>query len=260
MEKQLEQHFQELETIQAKLLEVQRAEKNERIKLGEARSRYNRASSMLARTRKKEADAQSKEQGARRRREETGRRAEDARQRGSARYPQLMAESQRWDREARRQADELLRWQEESRRKEHEVGSTHREVKSCIAEVAAILKGAIALEQRLKFLTQHRGGLPSQQPTLDTSHAPLSITGRANAALRQMLDGMEHRPDQALRLVAGADGNIALSLDTQRQSDNVVSDEGTAVLFIDSPVAGALQGRTLDVGEGPGGSTLVLSS
>ncbi len=260
MERQLEQQDQEIEAIQAKLLEVQRAEKGARLKLGEARSRYNRVTGMLTRSRKKEAEAHSKEQAAKRKSEDTGRRVEDAHQRESARYARLMAESQRWDRDARRHADEQLRWQDESRRKEREVAASDREVRGVMAEVADIAKGAIPWEQRLKFLSQHRGRSSARPPTSDSDSRPLSITGRAIAALKQMLDSMEHRPDQALRLRADADGKIALSLDAQRQGDSVVRHEDTSVLFIDPPVARTLQGRTLDVGETPGGSPLMLSS
>ena len=136
----------------------------------------------------------------------------------------------------------------------------NEEVKSWIAEVAGLTKTALAWEQKLRFLSQHRGRrATAPRPESDGGPRPLSVTGRATSALKDMLDGMAHEPGQALRLALGSGGGMTLVLDTERAGDNVVSHEGEPVLLIDSPVPEDLQGSTLDISEKPEGSTIVLS-
>lgn len=258
MNRQLQEKDDEFEIAQAKHAEIRRAEDKARIKLGEARSRYEREKSMLARAQKKEAEVQGSEREARRRKKEAERRGDEARRKGLAQH-RYIAESRQWNSEANRLAENLLRWQEDVRRKDREVRTKHTDVKDELAEVADLVKGAHVLELRMKFLLQNPGRRLPVAPSSDGIVRPLAVPGRATSVLRDMLDGMEHGPDQALRLAAGPDGSIALSLDTQRAGDNVVSHEGNVVLLIGSPVPGTLQGGMLDISETPGGPTIVLS-
>ena len=123
-----------------------------------------------------------------------------------------------------------------------------------------MIKEAYNWQQRLIYLSQYGGGGgPEDQSKSPSDFRPLAVTERASAALKDILDNMQHESDQALRLILDTGGNLTLNLDMARQDDGVVTHQGAAVLFVEAPLPEGLEGATLDVSETPQGPSLVLS-
>ena len=78
----MEEWDEELEMTQAKLAQTLRAQDKAKIKLGEARSRYERAKAMLSLAGKKEAEIRRQELSTGSKSDEARRRGEEARRRG----------------------------------------------------------------------------------------------------------------------------------------------------------------------------------
>lgn len=87
----------------------------------------------------------------------------------------------------------------------------------------------------------------------------LSVTDKAAAALHESLEASTTEESQALRLTRTAEG-LALSLDEQREGDQVVQHDDRTVLVIEEEISSALAGATLDATETPEGPRLVLQS
>jgi hypothetical protein len=56
------------------------------------------------------------------------------------------------------------------------------------------------------------------------------------------------------------DGELALTLDTVREDDTMISQDGLVFLVIENPLPDGFQGSTLDVSETPDGISIVFSS
>ena len=86
----------------------------------------------------------------------------------------------------------------------------------------------------------------------------LQVTEQAGHELKRMLDGAQKEPDQALRLISDDTGNFNLSLDAEREGDQVVEHEDTKVLVIEQVIAEQLEGATMAAEETPQGTKLIL--
>lgn len=87
----------------------------------------------------------------------------------------------------------------------------------------------------------------------------LEVTQRAAEELKQVLDSAPHEEGQCLRLVTDAQGNFRLTLDREREGDQVVRLGEEPVLLIDPVLSAGLDGVTLDMEETPQGPMLVLT-
>lgn len=86
------------------------------------------------------------------------------------------------------------------------------------------------------------------------------MTDRAAQAIKAILDRIEHSQGEALRLVAGPDGQLALMLDDVKQDDAIVIEDGPIVfLVIQTPLPDGFEGSTLDIDETPDGTAIMLS-
>ena len=63
------------------------------------------------------------------------------------------------------------------------------------------------------------------------------MTDRAGQAIKAILDRIEHSQGEALRLVAGPDGQLALMLDDVKQDDAIVIEDGHRVPCDPNPAA-----------------------
>ena len=259
MKRQGDEWDEEYEVTRARYKEARRVEGKARAGLGQARTRHERVRGIYERARNKVAEARSEQEKAQSRVEEARRKAEDARRKGLPRH-RWESEMRRSEDDAQRRADEVTRWGDEARRQERQPRALANEVRELLPEVEELTKVSHHLEQRLDYLTKHPPGTRDRGPsTLQEDSRSLSVTESATAVLRDMLDKMERRPGQALRLVADSEGSFTLSLDTERRGDEVVSHEGTPVLLIETPIPESLLGSTLDVNETPQGAQIVLS-
>jgi Fe-S cluster assembly iron-binding protein IscA len=68
----------------------------------------------------------------------------------------------------------------------------------------------------------------------------------------------ENKTEQALRIVSAA-GGYQLTFDQEREGDEVVENEGEAVLLIAGEVAESLDNATIDCERGPEGVRFFLS-
>jgi len=87
----------------------------------------------------------------------------------------------------------------------------------------------------------------------------LTVTERAAQELKQVLDSAPHEEGQCLRLITDAQGAFRLTLDHEREGDQVVRLGEEAVLLIDPVLSAGLDGVTLDTEETPQGPMLVLT-
>lgn len=74
---------------------------------------------------------------------------------------------------------------------------------------------------------------------------PFTVTEKAAAALKYILDKADHEPEQLLRLISGP-GGLGLALDTEREGDHVVEHEGEKIMVIAPDLAERLSSVTLD--------------
>ena len=226
---------------------------------GEARSKHERVKGMHARARSQQADAAQGQVDAERNLEQARYRTDDARRRGMSTH-RWEAEAHRWTVEGQRSAEGARRWGEETRRKEREVRTAFEEVRDMTEELGDLQKATFKMDQRLNAIALGekfggRGAAPALQP----GQKSLAVTEAATAVLKQILDNANRRPDQVLRLNADAEGNIKFSFDTARETDNLVTHQGSTVMLIESPLPASLQGTTLDVKETPSGPNLILT-
>jgi Fe-S cluster assembly iron-binding protein IscA len=87
----------------------------------------------------------------------------------------------------------------------------------------------------------------------------LKVTERASKELKQVLEGAIKEPDQLLRLVTDLEGNYKLTLDTEREGDQVVEHEGTKIMVISPEISTELEGAVLDSQDTPVGPVLTIS-
>ena len=84
---------------------------------------------------------------------------------------------------------------------------------------------------------------------------PISVTERATAALKVLLDNQVRDPKVYIRIMMDSEGNLRLRLAHQIAGDQVVEHEGCTVLVIARAVCEALEGLTIDADGLPYGKT-----
>ena len=214
---------------------------------------------MHARARNQQADSAQGQVDAQRNLEQAQYRTDDARRKGMSTH-RWEAEARRWTAEGQRSAEGARRWGEETRRKEREVRTSFEELRDLTRELGDLQKATFRLEQRLNAITRgQRGGRGGATPGLQRGQKSLAVTEAATAVLKEILDNANRGPDQLLRLNADAEGNIKFSFDTAKETDSVVTHQGSPVMLIESPLPASLQGATLDVQETPSGPNITLT-
>lgn len=73
----------------------------------------------------------------------------------------------------------------------------------------------------------------------------LIVTKSAVEVLKTVLDNLNTQPDQCVRLTAIPDGKVGLTLDVERQGDQVVRQGEERLLVVDSETAKELDGVRL---------------
>jgi Fe-S cluster assembly iron-binding protein IscA len=86
---------------------------------------------------------------------------------------------------------------------------------------------------------------------------PLNVTERAAEALYKTLEDVDRDPSQVLRLVSQADG-LSLALDEQREDDQVIEYQGSAVMVLEPIISEQLSGVTIDYADTPEGGRLTI--
>jgi Fe-S cluster assembly iron-binding protein IscA len=86
----------------------------------------------------------------------------------------------------------------------------------------------------------------------------LDVTEGAAGLLEERLKVLEHEPGQLLRLIVKPDG-LGLTLDTEREDDQVVEHQGRPVMLVEPELGDRLSGFTLDVVAGPDGQDFTLN-
>ena len=86
----------------------------------------------------------------------------------------------------------------------------------------------------------------------------LTVTDSATAALKEVLENVEHEPEQILRLVFDGQGELNLALDNAKDDDQVVEQEGDKIMVIEPEVSQRLEGAVLDVKESEEGMAFTI--
>ena len=84
----------------------------------------------------------------------------------------------------------------------------------------------------------------------------LSVTERATAALKILLDQHGHEEGQVLRLNTDGQGKMQFTLDSEQAGDQVFEHDGHKVIVIEPSVSESLSGNTIDLKEDGSGFTL----
>jgi Fe-S cluster assembly iron-binding protein IscA len=87
----------------------------------------------------------------------------------------------------------------------------------------------------------------------------LEVTEGAKQALKELKSAKVGDPEAGLRLTVSSPGEFGLSIDTEREGDEVVEHEGSKILFIEGNVSSSLEGFTIDVQDTPEGTKLTIS-
>jgi hypothetical protein len=87
----------------------------------------------------------------------------------------------------------------------------------------------------------------------------LKVTEQASTLLKEMLDAVEHLPEQVIRMVPGSAGDFKLVLDTPQKGDQEVQHQGNTVLVIEANFSESLSGTALETREEPNGSSLIVT-
>jgi len=87
----------------------------------------------------------------------------------------------------------------------------------------------------------------------------LTVTEKAAVTLRDTLDAESDEEAHVLRLAASAQG-FGLTMDEERDGDQVVTHDERKVLVIAHDVVQALDGATVDAVDTPEGQRLVIQS
>ena len=204
------------------------------------------------RARRMEGDCRTRAVEAVRRTEDAQRRQEDARLEGPSSH--LEAEVLLWERQMQSAADD-------ARAREAEVNRYQRDTRLIADEVAALTQ-LVETHQSNRALGS-RSLREKETVAIEETNSPkeptqLTITGQACAALKSILDNLEHGADQTLRLILETSGELALSIDTANNGDSIVNHEGCAVLLIDSQTVERLSGRTLAASDITPGTIVVV--
>jgi hypothetical protein len=88
----------------------------------------------------------------------------------------------------------------------------------------------------------------------------IGITERAKSILLDLRESVEiPAPHGALRLAPNTAGQLELSIDVARDSDEVLRHDGDTLLVIASNVSQGFAGSTIDCARTPGGFRLALT-
>lgn len=85
----------------------------------------------------------------------------------------------------------------------------------------------------------------------------INVTDAAAAVLLERLQSSSSEESEVLRLVERA-GGLGLSVDHEREGDQVVDHENRKVLVIEPDISSALDGATIDAAETPEGEQLTF--
>ena len=199
-------------------------------------------------------DARSRQSDAERRAREARRKGQDAQDEARS-LTTREADVQHWDAETRRFGWQVGIYKDERRRYEREVRSVAAKVQELEEDVEQHVQRTQCYKQRIDSLEQCGRGKDSP---LECGSPPLTVTNDATAYLKTVLDGLEHEPEQMLRLTAGPEGEIIVELDLKNESDRVISWEKTEVLLVSFPLPEGLLGRTLATKESSEGTNLTV--
>lgn len=86
----------------------------------------------------------------------------------------------------------------------------------------------------------------------------LTVTERAKAKLKKLLDSESDDRSIGLRLGKTASGTLGVFPDRERPDDRVVEHEGAAVLLVGQEVVEKVEDATIDYEEGGPGPGLVI--
>ena len=87
----------------------------------------------------------------------------------------------------------------------------------------------------------------------------IKMTGRAIAEIKKQTRTPGEKPGGVLRLVAGPFGRLQFVTDYDQDfsCDQVITDDGKAILLVDRELSSSLEGITIDYQPGRGGLFLV---
>ena len=163
-------------------------------------------------------------------------------------------ETRRWEKEGIRLAQDVRRYTDEARRRELEARTLSEEVQAQRQELTRLAEETEFWESRGKFLTQ----VGPVQRAADEEQS-IVVTELVPPTLAQILDDMEHDPEQALRLIIDSNGEARLELDSPTEDDILIEHQGNVVLLIESPLPETLVGKMLDVIDTPEGVRFTIA-
>jgi hypothetical protein len=192
--------------------------------------------------------------------------AEDSRRKGLPRH-RWEADKRKWQARADLGESDLRRWGDEARSHEKNVKALELEIRDTQADLETRTREVLDLGRRLQRLARLGRGIrvlgrsrSARERAMSAADSSLSITSRATSALQEVLEGLEHQPDQMLRLAMDPSDAIILVVDDARPGDNLVCHDGVPVLLVDGVLPRGLRGKTLDVSESYEGTQIVLTS
>ena len=86
----------------------------------------------------------------------------------------------------------------------------------------------------------------------------IEVTEGAKQALKELKSAKVEDPEAGLRLTMSSPGQYGLSVDTEREGDQVIEHEGSKILFIEENLSTSLDGSTIDVQDTPEGAKLTV--
>ena len=265
--KTVKQWDQEHEDVRIKLAAARLALKRATSVVREKQVEHDRAERLQIRSEKKAKESVAGQGLARRKLEEAQRGGVDARRKELPRH-RWAAEIRRWTAQLENAEGDLRRWGDDTRRQESLVKNLKQEIDDRLEEVEGLTAQIKMLDDRFRYLVKFGRGLkarnrnPSkrsaQQPAEQVSPS-FAITRRATAALQEVLNGLEHEPNQLLRLIPSDEGGISLTLDTLQPGYTIVNHDGEPVLFVGPEVPTSLAGKTLDINPSDQGTQIIVS-
>jgi len=87
----------------------------------------------------------------------------------------------------------------------------------------------------------------------------ITVTAQAAEELKAMAQGQVTEAAEGLRLVPAGSGQLALTIDTVKEGDQVVEHEGVKILLVGPELADAVDGLVVDVKDTSEGRRLTIS-
>ncbi len=261
VEKSTEELQAELRETRPKYTAAHRAELDGIGSLRFARHSFLQAQSGLTDSKERLTNAEYREKRAYRAAHEAKRDLRDARQKGTP-FQNLQAPVKRTEQDVRSAARDLKRAEDAVAGKQRDLQRVEEELVRWSSEIDTRVRRAQVLRNRLKDLQvlQDVAAAREAEAANEQSDMRLAVTRRAVSALKELLDGLVHDRNQAIRLTSASEnGAPKLALDNTQDGDQIVSHEQEPVLLVESPLPERLRGATLDVGEEPEGSGFFLS-